>query len=160
MTSEIITAEFGNRLRVRAVGILIENDSLLLVKHKGLGASGYLWAPPGGGVEFGTPATQSLEREFLEETGIVIEVKRFLFACELISPPFHAVELFFSVDRKGGQLTKGFDPELNPKDQIIEEVRFHNIDQLRQISQPALHHALTDLNRLEDLLNKSGYYII
>ena len=63
MPSENIVKHFGNRLRVRVNGILIENERILMVKHVGLGETGYLWAPPGGGIEFGTSAPQNLERE-------------------------------------------------------------------------------------------------
>ena len=44
---------FQGKVRVRACGILIENQRILLVKHRGLGAQGYFWSPPGGGMEFG-----------------------------------------------------------------------------------------------------------
>lgn len=160
MTSEIIASKFGNRLRVRVSGILIENNRLLMVKHKGIGDLGYLWAPPGGGVDYGTSVRQNLEREFLEETGIAIDVKNFLFTCELINPPLHAIEMFFIVNRKGGKLKKGFDPELEKKDQIIESVKFLSANELKQTPQLALHEVLQRIEQLEDLVQRSGYYLI
>lgn len=160
MTTEIITAKFGNKIRVRVNGILIENDCLLMVKHRELGTQGYLWAPPGGGMEFGTSASENLVREFLEETGIKIEVKKFLFVCEFTKPPLHAVELFFLVAREGGNLRKGHDPELKAKDQIIEEVRFLTTETLLQIPPAALHKAFENIKQASDIVNKSGYFII
>ena len=49
----IIANKFGNRLRIRACGLLIKEKKILLIKHEGLGKLNALWAPPGGAVEFG-----------------------------------------------------------------------------------------------------------
>ena len=51
-----ITNTFGNKLRLRVSGIYIKNDEILLVKHKSINKEGILWAPPGGGMEFGETA--------------------------------------------------------------------------------------------------------
>lgn len=158
MTSEIIESRFGNKLRVRVNGILIENGCLLLVKHKGLGKNGYLWAPPGGGMEFGTSAPDNLKREFLEETGIDVEVKGLLFTYEFLNLPLHAIELFFHVIRRGGNIKKGIDPELEANDQIIEEVKFFALRDLLDIPKPALHKSLHNLKQVEDIMQKQGYF--
>lgn len=160
MTSELIAAKFGNRLRIRVNGILIENDRVLMVRHKGLGKMGQLWLPPGGGMEYGSSAIQNLKREFLEETGIEVDVKQHLFTCEFIETPLHAIELFFSVIRKDGELRKGFDPELDQKDQIIDKPVFLSVEDLRQLPDATLHAAFRGLSQLDDLLKKRGYFII
>ena len=71
----IIHATFGGKVRVRACGILIKEDAVLLLKHEGIGKEGYLWAPPGGGVEFNETIETTLKREFKEECGIEIKVE-------------------------------------------------------------------------------------
>ena len=75
---------YGNRLRVRVCGICIRNDQLLLVNHRGL-VEGDFWSFPGGGMQFGETAKECLTREFMEETGLTVEVGDFLFTCEFIS---------------------------------------------------------------------------
>ena len=50
-----------------------------MVHHTALGKDGSLWAPPGGGMEYGESAHAALKREFMEETHLEIEVERFLF---------------------------------------------------------------------------------
>ena len=160
MPSENIVKHFGNRLRVRVNGILIENERILMVKHVGLGETGYLWAPPGGGIEFGTSAPQNLEREFLEETGLMVEVKDFLFTCEFINAPLHAIELFFIVKKKSGLLGKGKDPELQNSAQIIETVAFLSIERIKNIPVGGIHKVFHDIESFDDIIKKRGYYAI
>ena len=132
MDPEIIKT-YGNRLRIRVCGICQDGESLLMVKHK-MHANGNFWAPPGGGVEFGQTASESLIREFKEETGLLIRTGNLRFICELVKPPLHAIELFFEVYKNGGELLKGFDPEMSPEDQIIEDVRFMTFTEIMMLS--------------------------
>ncbi len=127
---------YGNRLRIRASGICIDDDGVLLVKHQMPNSTNF-WSPPGGGVEFGESTNDCLVREFREETGLIIEPKEFLFITEFIAPPLHAIELFFSVEKIGGQLAHGVDPEL--KDQIIKEVKFIPWSELQSWNRASLH---------------------
>ncbi len=53
-----------------AGGILIEGDKVLLIKHKKLGK----WLYPGGHVEENETPREAAEREFLEETGLKVNV--------------------------------------------------------------------------------------
>lgn len=122
ITPEVQEA-YGNRIRVRASGLCIREDELLMVNHRKLYGHDF-WAPPGGGIAFLEPSTSALEREFLEETGYVVEIGAFLFSCEFIQSPLHAIELFYEVEPIGGQLRTGVDPELHAEGQIIQDVRF------------------------------------
>ena len=127
-----IEEKFGGRLRARVCGILIEEERLLLIKHRGLGSAGHLWLPPGGGVQFGTSITDNLKREFFEEeTGLEVEVHELLFVFEFYNITHcMLIELFFKVGSTGGTLGKGIDPELDKENQIIEEVRFVNAQEM------------------------------
>jgi 8-oxo-dGTP diphosphatase len=78
-----IAKVYGNKVRVRACGIVIRDNSLLMVNHLGL-TKGNFWCPPGGGVEFGQSVEDTLIKEFLEETGLNIRCGQFLFGCEYI----------------------------------------------------------------------------
>lgn len=154
---ETIIEKFGNRLRVRVCGILIENGRILLVRHRSLGKDNVLWAPPGGGMNFGEDAAGCLIREFTEETGLYVEILRFLFTHEFLNPPLHAIELFFQVKRVGGTLKKGHDPEMKKSEQIIEEVGFRDFNQLKKMDSHSLHFVLGRLDNLNDLFNLHGY---
>jgi len=153
-----IIKKFGNRLRVRVCGILIEQNKLLLVKHRGLGKEGILWAPPGGGMEFGANAKENLQREFFEETGLKVVIKRFLFVHEYLDSPLHSIELFFEVERVGGHLIKGNDPEMEGEDQIIEAVEFLNIETIGRQKPSTLHYILRNKEEISKLLEQSGYF--
>lgn len=147
---------YGNRVRVRACGLLIQNDSLLMVNHQSL-TTGDFWAPPGGGVDFGESATACLQREFLEETGLEIQVSDFLFACEFIQPPLHAVELFFSVNLLTGILRKGNDPEMKPQAQIIQEVKFLTWGEIQKMEPASLHGIFRFVPEPEHIIRLKGY---
>src|SRR5688572_10749323 len=128
---------YGNKVRIRVCGLCWgQADTLLMVKHK-MGDRD-LWAPPGGGIEFGESLEQALKREFLEETTLHIIPGQFLFGCEYISHPLHAVELFFDVKKIEGIAKKGNDPEI----QLIEEVRFLSTEEIRLIPSGSLHGIL------------------
>lgn len=113
---------YGNRIRVRVCGVCIENDQILLVCHRPILGKNDYWCPPGGGVDEGETAEESLRRELLEETGLIIEVGRLLLTKEFVQAPLHAVELYFSVKILSGNLIKGLDPEMNLSEQLIKEV--------------------------------------
>lgn len=152
---EAVKSIYGNKVRVRACGLCWDENRLLVVSHAGLGPADF-WAPPGGGVEFGFSVHQNLEREFLEETGLAVEVGPFRFVCEVVRPPLYAVELFFQVNSIGGQLRTGTDPELN----IIKDVRFMRWEELMAIP-PSDRHGIFQLARsAEDLREMSGFHRI
>lgn len=94
-----IVSSFGNKLRIRVCGICIEENKILLVRHHSIGQSGILWAPPGGGMVYGETSEAALVREFVEETGLDIQVEHFLCVNEYLTPPLHAIELFFMVKK-------------------------------------------------------------
>jgi 8-oxo-dGTP diphosphatase len=146
---------YGNRLRTRACGLCWDHDKLLLVSHN-LGDSGTFWAPPGGGVEFGETLEKTIKREFLEETGLEVEVGDFSFGCEYIETPLHAIELFFQVNRMGGGLRQGYDPEL----QLIQSVKYFSIPEIQELPDDQKHGIFRVANRAKNLKLLSGFYSI
>jgi 8-oxo-dGTP diphosphatase len=154
-----IIASFGNKLRVRICGICIENDKILMVKHHSLGAKGIFWSPPGGGLQFGESAGESLKREFMEETGLEINIKKFLFAHEFLQEPLHAIELFFEVEKIAGSLITGKDPEMTDTGQIIQEVKFLSFKEIKEMDQDILHNIFRLVKEPGDILDLSGYML-
>lgn len=146
---------YGGRIRVRACGLCWDDGRLLLANHKKVTPT-HFWAPPGGGVEFGQSLHQALEKEFLEETGLTIIPGKFVFGCEFIAPPFHAIELYFEVTVKSGKLKTGYDPEFN----IIADVRFMRPEEIRQIPETECHGIFRMVGNPADVRNLSGFFRI
>jgi len=151
-----ITSPFSGKVRVRVCGILIQDNKVLLLNHKTIGARGYLWSPPGGGVEFGETTDQALRKEFMEETNLKVKVKEYLFAHEHIDQKHHAIELFFSVEHISGELKLGTDPELSPSNQILSEAKFFTFSELQRIPSDAIHSAFSTISNLKEILSIRG----
>ncbi len=155
---EAVDTIYGNRVRIRICGILIQEDKILLINHNGVGEKGSLWAPPGGGLEFGESSEQTLIREYKEETGLDIVVNEFLFVNEFFAPPLQAIELFFQVGILGGIISKGFDPEMTADKQIIQELRYWKFEDIL-LENPLLFHTIVrNSKNPKDLLSRRGHF--
>lgn len=146
---------FGNKLRIRACGIYIHDDAILMVKHKM--NTGWFWSPPGGGVEFGESVHDCLKREIREETGLTVQIGDFLFVSEFIKHPLHAIELFFKIDRADGDLEVGFDPEMKG-DQIISEVRMMPWREIQALKREELHGFFDKVRSLDAVGQLKGHF--
>lgn len=146
---------YGHKVRLRVCGLCWQGEKLLLVNHKSLTDSDF-WAPPGGGVEFGESMEEGLKREFREETGLEVSPGRFLFGCEFIAPPLHAVELFFEASYLSGTLQAGHDPEL----QIIGDAAYLSWEEIRAIPGRHRHGIFQLLTTPGDLRKLGGFYRI
>jgi 8-oxo-dGTP diphosphatase len=153
---DVVQQTFGNQLRIRVCGVCIEEDKILLINHTGIG-EGAFWAPPGGGLQFGETTEACLKREFLEETGLRIEICDFLFACEFIRMPLHALELFFSVSVLGGTLIKGLDPEMGDN-QIIQDVKFFDLTEMERLKSGELHGIFKKVADPFKIVDLRGYF--
>ncbi|MEP3389441.1 MAG: NUDIX hydrolase [Reichenbachiella sp.] len=159
MRSEEIKTIFGNQIRTRVMGLLIQDSKVLLLNHSGLNKENELWLPPGGGVVFGEQASEALIREFQEEVNISVKVCDFLGANEFISGELHAIELFFVVEQIGGKLQLGSDPELGEKS-ILKEARWMNVLEINGLSKNCIHLLFQNLESIDDLFKKKGFFNI
>lgn len=149
---------YGNKVRIRACGVCWKNGSLLMVNHANL-RSGDFWAPPGGGIELGQTLEENLIREFAEETGIKVKPEKFLFMCEFIKPPLHAIEVFFEVSYVSGTTITGSDPEMTDK-QIIKNVQWMTVSEIKSHPPEALHGIFKFCDQPEDITKMSGFWHI
>lgn len=150
---------YTNRTRVRVCGLCWRGEKLLMVNHVGL-TEGSFWSPPGGGVEFGETATDALTREFREETGIEVVPKTFQFVCEYIQHPLHAVELFFTADHLAGDVVKGNDPETDPENQLIRDVKYMSLEEILAVPADERHGVFKLVQTVGDLKSLAGFHRI
>lgn len=155
--SKKIESTFGNRLRVRVNGVLIEGDKILLVKHQ-MGNGRLFWSTPGGGMEFGSSAKENLIREFKEETGLKVEPQDFLFVHEFLAPPLHAIECFFTVKRTSGSATLGKDPELSSENQILLDLKWMTLEEVHSLGPDSIHQIFLGIKSLAELVLYKGYF--
>lgn len=151
-----ISATYGKRLRIRVCGLCFNDDALLMINHS-LYAHDF-WAPPGGGMEYGEHASETLKREFREESGLSISVNEFLFVCEFLNPPLHAIELFFRVENEGGKVSRGLDPETSTR--MIKEIRWMTAAEVWALPSAHLHGIFRVCADFNELLKLRGYHKI
>lgn len=88
----------GARFNYRVGGVVIKRQQVLLCHEP----AGDFWYLPGGRVEMGEEARQSLEREIYEELQMPARVGRMLWVTEnffeLEGTPIHEVGLYFALD--------------------------------------------------------------
>jgi 8-oxo-dGTP diphosphatase len=149
---------YGNRVRVRGCGICVEEGAILLVNHRGV-RPGNFWAPPGGGVNLGETAAQAIVREFQEETHLEVSVGPFLFACEYLQPPLHAIELFFEVKRIGGTLGIGTDPEFVAR-RTIQAVQWIPFRELAKWPPAEIHGVFQFCSIPAQIIGLRGYFTL
>lgn len=150
--------ELLHRVRTRVCGIAVEGDKILMVKHEPLGPKGFLWSPPGGGVEFGVSLTDQLIKEFEEETGLHVQVGEFLFVNEYLNEPIHAIEVFYKINTSTGELKTGHDPELPMADQMIKEVKYLSFSEIKNMDPLTVHNSFRHCSNIDQLLNLKGYF--
>jgi len=97
----------AEKIGIRPCGILIENDKVLCILCK-YEEEYFLF--PGGGLEYGEPIITCVEREFLEETGLKVKVKKMIYVNDYIKNKKtndRVLNIFFLVERVGGKIIPG-----------------------------------------------------
>jgi 8-oxo-dGTP diphosphatase len=113
--------------RIRVGVVVVDGDRLLLVRHQKKGNT--YWLLPGGGLDYGETFEDCAKREILEETGLEIEVKRFLYLSEGIAPDKarHIVQIFVLGERTGGELQ-------TCDEEVIAEVAWVPFNELKSLT--------------------------
>lgn len=114
--------------KVRVTAILIEDNHILLLEQDVTEVR--RWSLPGGTLEWNETIEECLIREVKEETGLDVSVGDLLYVCDRIQDGKHIVHMTFRVQRNGGALRIGYEPEkdANP----IRSVRMVPIAALEQ----------------------------
>lgn len=125
---------YERKLRVRSCGVLVENDSILLVNLHSPVINKPIWTVPGGGVEFGETTRDAVEREFKEETGLEVRALEILHINELIENQYHAIEFYYKVEKITSDIKVGSDPERDENRQIITDVRYFKLSEIDNLN--------------------------
>lgn len=110
-----------------SVVVLNRDGEILLVRHK-KGNQRY-WVLPGGRLEYGETFEECAIREVKEETGLDVEMERFLYLCEAIAPDRsrHIVNIFIKAKVVGGTMKLGDEP-------VLAGVEFVRLEELAQMT--------------------------
>jgi len=106
-------------------GVLIKNKKILLIKRRNEPFKNK-WALPGGFVEYGERVEEAIVREFKEETGINVRIKKFfgVFSDPDRDPRGHVISIVFLLES---------DDEPRAGDDAID-ARFFDLDNLPELA--------------------------
>lgn len=85
-------------------------------------------------MELGESVEEALYREISEETELKVEKKQLLWIHEFIEKPYHAIEFYFKCEIVGGELKRGVDPELESDQQMLMDLAFIPLSEVKNFS--------------------------
>jgi 8-oxo-dGTP diphosphatase len=94
----------------RAYGVLLDQDRVVLVRSSNPEHNPPLWWLPGGGIHFGETPEETLQREFIEETGLRVHRASLITVSadtrrRSNGDRIHTVRIIYTVELLGGELT-------------------------------------------------------
>lgn len=127
---------------VGVAGILLDDESRILLGRRRKGVYAGYWCIPCGYLEYDEELRQGLVREFKEETGLEVAVQELFAAHSNFHDPLcHTVGVWFIISRSRGELKAGDD---------LDEVGFYELDKVPPLAFP------TDFTVIEALRQKMG----
>ncbi len=128
------------RFNVRVYGLLINPNQQLLVADEAFKSGQLATKLPGGGLELGEGLIDGLKREFVEETGIEVEVKEHFYTTDFfvrsvfeLSPDSQIISIYYIVESNNWQQIKTSDKKFDfefVKGKESESFRWVNVSEL------------------------------
>jgi 8-oxo-dGTP diphosphatase len=109
-------------MHIRVAGIIVEANRVLTLKYQ-YGETD-VYAIPGGNLEFGESLEEALLREYVEELGIITEVKDDGFTCETLKDSEKTLHQLYWLKIKEGK------PVINILETSALEICWLDIDKL------------------------------
>lgn len=123
--------------RIRAAGLIIRDEHMLLVKHVDPHTDFVWWVPPGGGMENDDSTIDAcVKREVFEETGLTVDVNRDpRFVREFYDKVHDTlnIELFFEAFVTGGNITMKYVGGRGIDEDYITDVRWCSVAELQDM---------------------------
>lgn len=143
----------SKKLRVR-VAALIQNEKgeILLIKQKKKNRD--YWLLPGGGIEFGESATDTLARELKEELNLVVESFEFLLLNESIDPKGnrHLIQLVFNVNVESNT------PSIPKNEKAVIDFGYFSIESINEMElRPDIKSYFQNRNFQKSVFIKSNW---
>jgi ADP-ribose pyrophosphatase YjhB (NUDIX family) len=125
MVYDQVPQQAGWRAQRVGQGVLVEDGRVLLSANRWYSDRPPVWTLPGGRAEDGEGVAEAVVREFLEETGLMVEVTGLAFVAEARSTERRQIFLTcgFTLKRLSGEMTCEGDP-------AVDELRFVRFDEL------------------------------
>lgn len=112
--------------------IIIRGNRVLVVRQqKSNGQDVYIL--PGGGIESGEDIFAAAKREVAEESCLKIKAKQLLYLKELFGPNLRSFEFYVLGKIVAGKLNLGHDPELAKNHQVLKQIIFIPIKDLKKL---------------------------
>lgn len=112
----------------RYQGLIVENDKVLLIKHREHATGRAYWVIPGGGIEAGETEEQCIIREVREETNLEVEVEGLLFDEPAHPDGPYRWRKTFLCRPIGGKASPGYEPEIEAAENYgITEVKWFDL---------------------------------
>lgn len=94
-----------NVVRAGAAAVIQNDEGKLLLVRRGVFPKG-IWVFPGGGIEYGESAEQTVIREIKEEVGLDIKPVKLIKVLEMILPKIntHRIIFFYLAKAVGGEV--------------------------------------------------------
>ena len=139
----------NQHFHVGVYGVLIHEDKILLIK-KSRGAYKGMYDLPGGRIEFGETIEKALKREFIEETGIILENQNFIgyneYFCNYLnesneSRELHHLGLYYEVSAKFDRIKNSPDGRDSLGAEFIDIGKLNEV-KISQIALPIIEKIL------------------
>ena len=120
------------RQSIRAVGIVIGNNHILLIHRINKGKEYYVF--PGGGVEEKEKIEEAVARELKEETSMKVEIRQLLYHHHIIGDINDSDQYFYLCEYISGhpQLSESNELEENTKGTDFYEPLWYPLDKINQ----------------------------
>ena len=145
----------GQHFHVGVYGVLIHENKILLIK-KSRGAYKGMFDLPGGSIEFGEKVEDALRREFIEETGIMLESQNFIdygeYFCNYLNESneprtLHHLGLYYKVSAIFDKIKNGPDGQDSLGAEFVDIEKLSEL-KISQIALPIIKNILKDKDNL------------